>query len=370
MNDNLLDDRLSDALNSAVTTMPTSNPPTFTWQKDTPSSNRPRRNTRRWVGVSAVGLVAAAVTAVTLAATIFGSPSSQQGSSHAAPPVSIRSHVAQSVARGVQRPDSAHAAPKLLLAAARTRLRTGDPVLAAGQYRYVRILGPAAGQYVTDAAGKWQYVPAPAGSYSLDEYWIPKNESDLWMRRSSAHGSSDDTPTTWTGKCGDLYADTQDGPKGDPCTRPGSFKDPTPAFIAGLPRDPDALYRDLHASAEQNLNPDKIHDVGYEMFFTIDDLLDSGYLTSDVTSTFYTVLSRIPGITVLDGTQNYSGVTGTGFRLSTTFGHGPDSVPNTSTIIVDLNTGTYLGDREVIPGRQFSSAVTVGVANHLGVPGH
>ena len=370
MNNTLLDDRLSDALHSAVDTMPASTPPTFTWQTDTLSTNRPTRSTRRRVGVTAAGLVAAAVTAATLAATISGPPATQQGRSHAAPPTSIQGHVAQSVAPGVQRAGSDRAAPTLLLAAARMRLRTGDPVLAAGQYRYVRVLGPAAGQYVSDAAGTSQYVPAAAGSYSLDEYWIPKHETDLWMRRSSAHGSSDDTPTTWTGRCGDLYAGTQDGPKGDACTRSGSFADPTPAFIAGLPRDPDALYRDVHAFAEKNLNPDKIHDVGYEMFFTIDSLLDSGFLTSDVSSTFYAVLSRIPGITVLDGAQNYSGVTGTGFRLSTTFGHGPDSVPDTSTIIVDLSTGTYLGDRTLIQGRPFSTAVTVGVADHIGEPGN
>ena len=354
MNDQQLETRLTNALDSTADTLPASAPPAFTWQSQTPAARRATRRISHRAGYAASGLVAAAA-AVLVAVTVSG--------------VHDTATTAQSHARpaGMSTNRPSQDAPRLLLAAAHTRLQTGDPSVADGQYRYIRITSPAPVNY----EGDQQTQSAPAGSYTLDEYWIPKDQSGLWMRRTSTPGDpGSGASTTWTGKCGDLYADAQDGPKGPACTRPGSFDDPTPAFIASLPRSPGALYTQLHTYAGTQLNPDKIHDTGFEMFTIIDSLLDSGILTSDLTSSFYTVLSHIPGIQVIDGAKNFAGVAGTGFRLTTTIGHGSAGAPNTSTIIVDLASGAYLGTQNDLPGLHRSSAVTVEVADHIGEPGH
>ncbi|WP_375485024.1 CU044_5270 family protein [uncultured Jatrophihabitans sp.] len=360
--------RLTDALDSAAATLPDAEPPAFSWQQ--PAA---RRSSRRRRGLyAASGLAAAAVAATVVAATL---PSGHHaGDGHQAPDaerpgsVAPSSSAAVSHARPVPVPHTGQSASALLLAASHTRLRTGDPALRDGQFRYVRIVSPAPGTIVYDKNGTPHTEKAPAGSYNLDQYWIPKDVTDVWMRRSGVVG--DVAPDVWTGRCDDLYAHTQDAPKGPSCTRPGSFSDPTPRFVAHLPRDPDALYSQLRSYAESRLNPDKIHDTNYLMFFVIDSLLDNEVVTGDLTSTLYAVLGRIPGIQVLDGVQNYSGVAGTGFRLSTTLGHGPDALRSTATIIVDLASGTFLGDQQVSDGNTYSSAVTTGVADRIGVAGH
>jgi hypothetical protein len=174
----------------------------------------------------------------------------------------------------------------------------------------------------------------------------------------------------WTGKCGDLYANAQDGPKGDPCTRPASFDDLTPAFVAALPRTASALLSQLRTYAVGRENPDKIHDANYFVFRTVNDMLMSGMAPSDLRSTLYTVLSRIPGITVVAGAKNADGVAGTGFQLSTTLGRGSIATRDTMTIIVDTTTGAYLGLHEVSPDLDYIDAVSVGVADKIGVAGH
>ena len=364
MTDDNLEQRLIDALDSSTDSMPESAPPAFTWQTDTPVAGRSPRIARRAVYAGS-GLVAAAV-AVAVVATTAGSHST------AAPTRVGPHHVAASQSGHRQGRFQVQSAPKLLLAAAHERLQTGDATLRDGQFRYVRIVGPAP-DLITYAKGSTTPVThkAPAGSYTLDQYWIPKVETHVWLRRQSVvHDPNGGKPTTWRGRCDDLYSHTQDDPKGPACTRPGSFENPTPAFIAGLPRDPHALYKKLHSFAEKRLNPDKIHNANFEMFTTIDTLLSGGVITSDLTSTLYQVLSRIPGIAVVHGDKNYSGVAGTGFRLSTVLGHGPKPYRDTQTIIVDLSSGAYLGDKDVEAGEHYSSAVTTGVADRIGHRGH
>ena len=353
MNIQQLEARLTDSFDSTADAVAVSAPPAFTWQSQTPAAPRATRHVSRRASYATSGLAAAAA-AVIVAATGSGL------------------HDTATIARAragsadVSTTGPSQDAPRLLLAAARTRLQSGDPSLTDGQYRYVRITSPAPVNYV----GAQQTQLPPAGSYTLDEYWIPKDQSGLWMRRTSTPGDpSSGASATWTGKCGDLYADAQDGPNGPACTRPGSFADPTPAFIAGLPRNPAALYEQLHTYAAKHLNPDKIHNPGFEMFSTIDSLLSSGILNSDLTSSFYTVLSRIPGIHVLDGAKNFAGAAGTGFRLRTTLGQGANSSPDIAMIIINLASGAYLGTHYDAPGLHQASAVTVGVADRIGEAG-
>jgi hypothetical protein len=82
------------------------------------------------------------------------------------------------------------------------------------------------------------------------------------------------------------------------------------------------------------------------------------------------VLSRIPGIAVVAGAKNADGVVGTGFQLSTTLGRGSTATRDTMTIIVDTTTGDYLGLHEVSPDLDPIDAVSVGVADKIGVAGH
>jgi hypothetical protein len=68
--------------------------------------------------------------------------------------------------------------------------------------------------------------------------------------------------------------------------------------------------------------------------------------------------------------RNAAGQSGTGFQLSTTYGQGADTSPDTETVIVNLATGAYLGYHQVTTGSDYLDAVSVGVADAVGVAGH
>lgn len=356
-----LESRVTDALDSRASTITPSFPPAFSWENTDSHIQLAPRSTRRLsrrVVAAGGGLVAAAAVAAVVATTLSGQPTTSGGPQATNAGSAAPSNHARVAAN----------APALLLAAAHTRLRLGDAPLADGQYRYIKTISPAPDLITYPKGGtKPHLVAPPADAYTLDELWIPKDQTTVWERKQSVvDDPSGGSPMVWKGRCGDLYVHTQDGPKGPACTRSGSFGDPSPAFVAGLPRNADTLYAKLRKYSEKHLNPQKIHKVNFEMFSVADSLLESSVLPSDLTSTLYKVLSRIPGISVVQHARNYSGTEGTGFRISTTFGQGKDALPSTQTIIVDLGTGAFLGDRTVEYGADYSSAVTVGVADHLG----
>jgi hypothetical protein len=365
VNDDELDGRVSTALDDLATDVPETAPPVLSWQQPgraVPPAGRRRRSGR--VARVAAPLTAAAAVAAVVATLLAGSgpeqvvpvavpaatpsTSAPTTSTPAAPPVDV----------------TGRTAPELLVAAAETALGTAEP--APGQFRYVRIQTPDQG---VDDNGT--FVPPAAGAYDLDEYWIPADPQDPdtpWLRRMSSVGVPPpfDFPAyEWSGICGDLYKGTIDGgvgrtPDDDPCARPAGLDDPSPAFVAGLPRDADQLSALVEQQARADLNPDKVHDVDAMTVRIVQSLLDSNMASTDLTATLYQVLSRVPGIEVVPDLVTASGLTGTGFRITYVAGPDPVAGRTTETVVIDLATGTYLGYGG-------DSLRTVGIADELGV---
>jgi hypothetical protein len=349
---------LSHTLDEASSEITENKPPVFSWQLEASGARQTRRPLarRRFVrGAAAVAAMAAS--AVVIAAL-------QPGTART-------STALRGTGSGGQ---NAQSAPRLLLAAAHIKLRAGDAPVQPGQYRYIRTVSPAP-TLVQPGPGEARQIPAPPGAYSLRELWIPATVSDLWMRRDSVQGENmAGYPTVYQAPCGDFFADTQGGSPsrtpGDACTHPGTFDSPTPVFIAGLPRDAGKLYDQLLGYARAHVNPDKNHDINAIIVQTVRSMLETGMITADLTSTLYAVLSRVPDVVVVPNTKNAAGVSGTGFKIDTVLGHGTDQLPLTITIIVDLKNGDYLGSREQQTGSDWLSAVSTGIADHLGAPGH
>ena len=363
MHDDELDRRLGAALDDLATDVPEATPPAFSWQRPPAAavSPAPRRGRSSRIARVAAPLTAAAAVAAVVGALLVGgegadpvaqipsaAPSTPATPTAAAPPVDV----------------TGRTAPELLVAAAQTTLGTPEP--GPGQFRYVRIENAQ-----IDVAGDGSLVFAAPGSYRLDEYWIPADPQDRdtpWLRRMSTVGLQppyDSPPYESRGICGDLYANTVDGrvgrtPGDDPCARPAGLDDPSPAFVAGLPRDADQLYALLEQHARENLNPDKVHDVDAVLVRTVDGLLRSNMAPTDLTATLYTVLSRVPGIQVVPDLVSANGLTGTGFRLTYLVGPDGDAHESTDTVAIDLATGTYLGSDD-------DGIRTVGIADELGV---
>jgi hypothetical protein len=358
-NDDRFDARLDAALDDLATEVPETAPPTFSWQPPAPAVG-PRSRSARIARVAAPLAAAAAVAAVVGALLVGGdaadpvtqvpsaAPTTQPVPTAAAPTVDV----------------TGRTAPELLVAAAQTTL--GTPVPGPGQFRYVRIENPQ-----IDVRDDGSLVFAAPGSYRLDEYWIPADPQDPdtpWLRRMSTVGLQppyDSPPFELSGICGDLYSQTIDGrvgrtPDDDPCARHADLDDPSPAFVAGLPRDPDELFTLIQRNAEDDLNPEKVHDVDAMMLRTVQGLLDSNMPDPGLTGALYQVLGRVPGIVVVPDLVTANGLSGTGFQVTYRAGQGADSSEYTDTVVIDLGTGTYLGEGgEVLR--------TVGIADQLGV---
>jgi hypothetical protein len=287
------------------------------------------------------------------------------------------------------RPPSTHSAPALVSAAtlldqaAAHTLRAGDPTLKPGQFRYVR----------THA---WYSVAeADNGIYYLTEQrlekWIPANEKATWYWQytrpvdTKFFSAADEryvrthNPDALklgverdTGRLGVILtehnADGSTTPAGDGIARP-DWEVPTSAWLATLPRDPDALLQRLYADAPAK----KTHGRGnrYDFAFgSIGDVLHSGLVPADLRAALYRAAAKIPGIKLIDSAANLDG------RRGVAIGRVQADGQIRHEIIFDSAAGQYIGDRDVVV-RQFarhvpvgttvaSTAFTVGVADKPG----
>jgi hypothetical protein len=384
MNDDQLDARLHAALDDLATEVPEDAPPAFSWQQPAPVAGRRTRSAR--IARVAAPLTAAAAVAAVVATLMAGAgPDAATPTPLAAPSTSPAS-TAPSPPPYV--PPSSSDVPSLLLAAADTAVATGKPVLRPDQYYYFRSTGAAP----STSYGNGPLIPPPAGAYSLREIWVPADPQDpdrAWLRRDSVigmdqptsgeEGAIDNSPDEWSGVCGDFYKATIDGkvgrtPDDDPCARAAGFDDPSPRFIAGLTRDPDQLLAELQAWAAGSVNPQKVHDVSEIMLMEVDSLLAYPSTSPDLVAALYNVVGRIPGVQVVPGVETTAG-TGTGFRYDAVDGEEPHTSTSMRMLVLDLQTGAYLGSATQYGGQPALSGVldlgtqTVGVADQVGVPG-
>jgi hypothetical protein len=224
-------------------------------------------------------------------------------------------------------------------------IEANDEPLRPGQYRYIAT--HAWWMSYADTGGK----PFAYLAENLLETWVPANEKDDWLWRrdvtgarkwvvgndadARAAGLDVDMPAwpegEWRAPCGDWFAKEEGR---EPCRDEGSWQTPNEAFMASLPRDPEALYQRLRADTEgRGKNPD------LEMLVYTADLLRSGLVPADLRAALYRALAKVPGVVITEGVANLDGRKGTAFGVS---GGG-----QRDEVIIDRATGLFIGERKV-----------------------
>jgi len=284
----------------------------------------PGHRRRRWIRVAlAVGIAAVLVTVGLLIPSFI---TIDRTGTHYSKPV-----------------NTAEAIGVLNQAAAAALGATDEPV-APGQYRYIE----------THA---WNTVFDGDSSIFQDEtlsqVWVPANPDDpaedwmldrrptgsrVWIEGAEEQAREDGTSTDpadinlslqTTAPCGNFY-----GP--GPCPRAGLWQDPTPSFLASLPRDPAQLYQRLLADAPDNGRGNA------ELLVYAADALRTGLVPADLRAALYQTLTRLDGVDLVDQAVNLDGRVGTAIGI--------DDGQFRQDIIIDPTTGAFIGEREVLTG--------------------
>lgn len=214
---------------------------------------------------------------------------------------------------------SAEAAELLEQAA---RITPADPPVAPGQYWQVRSVSVQEGGSSLDN-------PARMGRLETERTdWIPVDAdgSVFTVRDTRFLGSADVTDTShhvWEFPALEGHQPWWSGP--------------TPEFLAALPRDTDALRERLYADAAgrgQSLDG--------EVFVLIGDVLRSGVVPADLRAALFHVMQTVPGVEVTDHSAVLDGRTGVAF------GRVEPGANERYEIVIDPETGTVIGEREVV----------------------
>jgi hypothetical protein len=274
--------------------------------------------------------------------------------------------VVQTVPFGDQ-PPAASAAAEVLTTAA-DRIGAADPVVQPGEYLYIE-------------EHRWDMVSTQDGDKELTylqenviQTWVPYDRSQEWLQRSHntdqrkwIEGSEADLPAPENpaveelrAKCG--YFHPEGGMK--PCEFKGNWENPTPAFVAALPTDPQNLYDKLRsAMAEEGPSPDAA------IVDFVQDSISRGLLPAGLRASLYRALALLPSLKISDRHANLDGRTGIALEIET---H-----DRTQELIIDPTTGQYIGERETTT-RDFGAvkagtvtsytALSTAVASEIGEP--
>lgn len=328
--------------------------------RDTAAPRPPRR--RRWLYAS----IAAGVAAVAAAAVAFTGPFGQpqhQPPRHQRAAVPDRTTVATVPGGSTMR-----------AAAART-LRFGDPKVGPGQYLYVKDVAQSLAVYGGDSG------PLGLRITGQTEKWVPYDQSGTWVQHYEQVGKpkwvigtraqiakrgaklerelTGSHPPSWAEAiCGDFYHAMNGGtPR---CVDGNEVrKQPNTQLLKQVPRDPKAYLR--WAAGGATAHPD---DVEREAMQTSSMLLSSGVIPAALRATIYRALATLPDLKVTERVANFNGKRGTALGL--------DSVDRRQELIIDPDTGQYLGARssalagnDVLPSGtvDYFDALTVAVVD-------
>lgn len=253
-----------------------------------------------------------------------------------------------------------------LIKAADLAARVVERPVGPGQYRYVRT-------HYEGITGEWGSGNAWTTDMANEE-WIPADRRDEWKLRFNIHsvkwvpghegeGQPDGGPfkdgQEFVGKCG-MYSYFAEGYP-DRCTV-GSFHNPTPEFIAALPKDPAALLAKLREEG---------HGDDANAFMEALSALRSGQFPAEVRANLFRALAQLPGLVVTDKRANLDGKEGIAL--------GKKYYDEFIEIIIDPANGDFIGTREVVAEDQTgdkgslkkgtirqSSSVTSAIVDSLG----
>ncbi|TQM12060.1 hypothetical protein [Pseudonocardia kunmingensis] len=210
----------------------------------------------------------------------------------------------------------------------------GVPVPAAELGRHASDLDVAPGQYL------YRRTEYAAGPF-LQE-WIPHDRSGTWLLR----GSPDSEVGELRSASGEYF-----GPRGD------SWQQPSQEFLAGLPRDPDALAALLQSDVVRRAAP--YPDApDHAALVAVASLLRRTAVPADLRAALYAALDRVPGIRAHLEDGGRRGVLGVEWDA--------DGARQRYELLVDPASGRMSGERTGAPGS--GSTVSWGVADALGVP--
>ncbi|MGW6442170.1 CU044_5270 family protein [Lentzea sp. NPDC055074] len=273
------------------------------------AEQRPRRNGRRWLAAAAA---VAVLTGTGLAASTVDLTGTGTGG------------------------NSATAAEELVKAADLAGRVVERPV-GPGQFRYVRTRYN--GITIEDP------VDTATNTDMTNEEWIPADRRDEWMLRTGINSvrwlpghEGDGEPRAGTsfkdgqefrGKCGkySYYAEGQP----DRCTA-GDFHNPTPEFVASLPKDPRALLDRLREDGGGGSDGGAMRQARAA--------LQSGQYPAEVRANIFRALALLPGLVVTEKKANLDGKEGVALGIR--------FVDEFTEIIIDPDNGDFIGGRETV----------------------
>jgi hypothetical protein len=241
---------------------------------------------------------------------------------------------------------------------------TGDVVLKPGQYLYVqdRTLVMPSADNCRNPCIEWAYL-----TDETYQTWVPADPAQKWMQRRTSSGvkkwlkgSPADLPSypmlvlgEWKAVNGNWFSPEKPG-----------FENPTPAYLATLPRNPRQLYAMLRAEAgDWSSQPAAILQV-------VSSGLESGLIPADLRKAVFQALTYLPMLHVIGNVTDLDGRPGVALGVTDN-----SDGPQVDEIIINPTTGQYLGSRWVMTrdwdGLKagtvvYNSAVTTKVVGSLG----
>lgn len=241
-------------------------------------------------------------------------------------------------------------------------IKAVDPVLAPGQYRFIR-------EHAWYQRGVTMGVPVdapdqtPRGYTWLKEVayekWIPQDQSQDWLERrawlpglkwlggsvpqsEAREPEATDTDTgERRGKCGNFFPDAQPAKV---CGDPTDWDNP--AFYEALPRDPQAIVDYLRgATAHRGSSPAVMFHWGVQV-------LRSGLMPADLRAGWYRALALLDGVKVYESAVTLDGRTGVAIGI--------EDEEERRDLIVDPATGEFIGERTVAGPKPHHSWITPG----------
>jgi RNA polymerase sigma-70 factor (ECF subfamily) len=231
------------------------------------------------------------------------------------------------------------AAASVLNSAAAIAARTSDPALKPGQYLEVD----------TTAVGSTGTSDGHGGTVSFltiteEQLYIPSDRSNdwVWIRPMSkpyrtfgpaSAAAADKWYAEATKQNGD-YVERLRAPGGNFYSYPSEESD---AELAKLPKDPGKLLDYIYSKTGGHGSSR-----GHEAFVWLADRLTTGAVPAAYRAEFYRTAALIPGVVVSDKAANLDG------RVGTAIGYHRAGAVSRDDIIIDPDTGAYIGQREIM----------------------
>ena len=210
-----------------------------------------------------------------------------------------------------------------------------DPPARGEQYWAIRTVGTkTAGAALVDASGEMESGATYLVTGERVDYVAVDGARPSWTESTDAirvmqlsgpkdFGRPERSASAWTSNL-------------TPSDIPSNWQVPSPAFLAGLPRDVTALRERLYAdSAGRGPSADG------EAVVYVADALRSGLVPADLRSALYRVLETVPGIEVTADQATIDGRTGTALgRFEVAHGQRQE-------LVIDPSSGEVIGERTI-----------------------